>query len=186
MCPEITSKTDNIEILDTIPSDVRVGSLESDQFVRVWKEFEGPLPADLEYDLDEGLSARNDGPPAVTPSIPAGTKVCIYYVHLDNVGPSSTIQKTGQITFGADILGLIISGGNLGTFAGRDLMFAADSSIGYSGTTYPTTSGVDYWRGFDVNYGSNLDDAVFTGPTVDFTMWVINAHDSFRVILPLV
>jgi hypothetical protein len=94
------------------------------------------------------------------------------------------VQKTGYLEFDANVLGLIISGGNLGTFAGRDLMFAADASIGNSGTTYPGTSGVDYWRGFDVNYGSNLDDAVFSGPRVDFTMWVVNAHDSMRVILP--
>jgi len=82
------------------------------------------------------------------------------------------------------LLGLIISGGNLGTFAGKDLMFAADSNIGYSETIYPTTSGVDYLRGFDVNYGSNLDDAVFNGAMVEFTLWVINAHDSMRIILP--
>ena len=112
-------------------------------------------------------------------------------MHLDNVGPSSTVKHTGQITFGADILGLIISGGNLGGFAERNLMFAADDQIGHSGTIYPDDTtpwppNLDYLRGFDVNYGSNLDDAVFNGPTVNFTMWVINAHDSFRVILPMI
>jgi hypothetical protein len=185
-CPDIIDKSSNVEVINSPPSDVRVGVYESDDYVRVWKEFQGTLATDLYYDLDEGLSARTHGPPAVTPYISVGTDVCIYYVHLDNIGPSSTVQKTGQITFGADILGLIISGGSLGTFAGRDLMFAADNSIGYSGTIYPTMSTPDYWRGFDVNYGSNLDDAIFIGPTVDFTMWVVNAHDSFRVILPLV
>ena len=145
------------------------------------------LLEDLYYDLDDGLSARNDGPPSVKPFIPAGTCVCIYYVHLDNVGSSSTVQKTGYIEFGADILGLIISGGNLGTFTGRDLMFDADESIGVSpGTTYPTKTGVDYWRGFDVKYGLNTDEAEFDGQRVDFTMYVVNAHDSFRVILPMV
>ena len=65
-------------------------------------------------------------------------------------------------------------------------MFDVDDQIGWPGTLYPDTTGVDYWRGFDVNYGTNLDDAVFNGSTVDFTMWVVNAHDSFRVILPMV
>jgi len=187
VCPCILEKSSNIEVLDTPPDNVQVGKFENDDYVRVWKEFEGPLPADLYYDLDEGLSARTGGPPDdPQPYIDAGTPVCIYYVHLDNVGPSETVTHTGYIEFGANILGLIISGGNLGTFKGRDLMFAADSSVGNSGTTYPTTTGVDYLRGFDVRYGGNLDDAVFNGQTVDFTMWVINAHDSFRVILPMV
>jgi hypothetical protein len=110
----------------------------------------------------------------------------VYYVHLDNVGPSSTVQKTGFLEFETDISGLIISGGDLGTFAGRDLMFAADTNIGHSGTTYPDKTEPNYWRGFDVNWVGNLDDAVFNGSVVDFTMWVVNAHDSFRVILPLV
>jgi len=185
-CPCIINPSANIEVLDAPPANVQVGSLQNDEFVRVWKEFEGPLPEDLYYDLDDGLSARNDGPPVENLFIPVGTCVCIYYVHLDNVGSSSTVQRTGHITFGADILGLIISGGNLGDFAGRDLMFDADTIVGDSFTTYPTTTGVDYLRGFDVKYGNNLDEAEFNGPKVDFTMWVVNAHDSFRVILPMV
>jgi hypothetical protein len=69
------------------------------------------------------------------------------------------------------------------------LMFAADEQIGYSYTTYPDGTqfyppNVDYLRGFDVNYGQNLDDALFHGTRVGFTMWVVNAHDSMRIILP--
>lgn len=185
-CPGIIDQSLNIELRAALPADVRVGQFENDDYVRVWKEFQGPLLADLCYDLDEGLSAITNGPPSTDLCIPAGTCVCIYYVHLDNKGPSSTVQHTGYIEFGTNILGLIISGGNLGDFHDRDLMFTADDQIGYPGTTYPTTSTPDYWRGFDVNYGSNLDDAIFIGPRVDFTMWVVNAHDSFRVILPMV
>jgi len=186
VCPCILEKSQNIEVLDTPPTNVQVGSLENDDYVRVWKEFERPLPVDLHYDLDEFRSARINGPNLNPLVISEGTYVCIYYVHLDNDGPSSTVQHTGQITFGADIMGLIISGGDIGTFAGKNLMFDADSSVGNTTTTYPTMIRPDYLRGFDVNYGSNLDDAVFSGPTVDFTMWVVNAHDSFRVILPMV
>jgi len=186
-CPCINSASDNIEVLDTPPANVRVGILENDEFIRVWKEFEGTLTEDLYYDLDEGQIARINGPNSPSAlKIDVGTPVCIYYVHLDNVGPTSTVQHTGHVTFGADIMGLIISGGDIGTFAGRNLMFNADSSVGNTATTYPIMVRPDYLRGFDVNYGSNLDDAVFSGPTVDFTMWVVNAHDSFRVILPMV
>jgi len=191
VCPSIISKSAKIEVLDTIPTDVRVGAFESDEYVRVWKEFEGTLTADLAYDLEEGRSAKADGPAASPMAIPAGTDVCVYYVHLDNIRSSSTVQQTGFLEFATDISGLIISGGNLGTFANKNLMFAADDQIGYSGTTYPDDStiyppNVDYLRGFDVKYGSNLDDAWFNGARVDFTMWVVNAHDSLRVILPLV
>ena len=186
VCPELDGESENIEVLNTIPADIRVGALENDAKVRVWKEFEGSLTADLVYDLDEGRSARTNGPNPSELVIPSGEDVCVYYVHLDNVGPSNTVQHTGFLEFAADISGLIISGGDLGTFAGKDLMFAADGSVGDLGTTYPTLAEPDYWRGFDVNYGGNLDEAVFTGSRVDFTMWVVNAHDSFRVILPLV
>lgn len=185
VCPSIVDMSSNMELLSSPPTDVNVGAYENDDFVRIWKEFEGPLPLDLEYDLDEGQGARDDGP-AGTPSIAAGEYVCSYYVHLDNVGPSSTVQHTGWVEFDTDVLGLIISGGNLGTFAGRDLMFTADVTIGYEGTLYPNTSGTNYWRGFDVHYGGNLDDAEFNGSRVDFTMWVVNAHDSMRIILPIV
>jgi hypothetical protein len=184
ICPSITASSDNIELLVSPPLDVSVGALENDLKVRVWEEFLGPLSANLEYDLEEGRSAKTDGPPSGDLKIQFGDEVCVYYVHLDNVGPSSTVQHAGYLEFDADILGLIISGGDLGTFAGRDLMFAADGSIGFSGTIYPDTSEPNYWRGFDVNHVGNLDDAEFNGSRVDFTMWVVNAHDSFRVILP--
>jgi len=139
------------------------------------------------YDLDEGDVAQ-DGIPGNQPKmIPSGTEVCIFYVHFDNVGYTSRLEQTGQITFGADILGLIISGGNIGDFADEDFMFDADDSIGNLGTTtYPTKSGNDYKRGFDVNWSINTDDAVFNDATVDFTMFVVEAHDSFRVIVPRV
>jgi len=184
-CPCITGESENIAVLDAPPKDIRVGKFENNEWVRVWKEFKGPLLEDLYYDLDENLSARIDGPPSTNPFIPAGTDVCIYYVHFDSLG-STGLLKSGYLTFGADILGLIISGGNLGTFHDRDLMFAADGQIGYSETTYPTTSTPDYWRGFDVNHPGNADEACFTGATVHFDTFVSNAHDSFRVILPMV
>jgi|GEM_PF-1528758 len=184
-CPCILDMSSNIEILTTPPEDIRVGALEDNDHIYVWKEFQGPLPADLYYDLAEGQNARDDGPAAPgTLYIEEGTPVCIYYVHLDGVGSTAILQKTAQITFGDDILGLIISGGNVGTFANRNLMFAADTQIGDSETTYPQMSGTDLLRGFDVHYNVNTDDAEFNGATVDFTMYVVNAHDSMRIILP--
>jgi hypothetical protein len=190
VCPAITAYSGDIELLDYIPTDVRVGAFESDDYVRVWKEFEGRLTADLAYDLAAGDQAT-DGLPSPTPlPVPTGQDVCVYYVHLDNVGPSTTVEKKGSLTFETDVLGLIISGGSLGDFAGRNLMFAADDQIGYSGTTYPDGNtiyppNVNYLRGMEANYATNTDDAVFSGSQVDFTMWVVNAHDSFRVLLPL-
>ena len=188
-CPDIISNSVNIKVLASPPADVRVGAYENTQYIRVWKEFEGVLNEDLYYDLDKNRSAKSNGPNPSDLAIPAGTPICIYYVHFDQVG--ETYTKAGginaSITFGDNILGLIISGGIKGTFADRDLMFAADDLVGYSGTTYPDIlDSNDHARGFDVNWVKNTDDAVFNGATVGFNVWVANAHDSFRVILPLV
>jgi hypothetical protein len=188
-CPSILDSSGNIELLTEPPENVTVGAFQSDDYVRVWQEFFGSLDSALKYDLDEDKQATVDGPPNVTPEIAAGEYVCSYYVHLDNVGSSSTVEQIGFLEFETDPLGLIISGGNLGTFAGRDLMFAADDQIGYLGTTYPDDDigwpdDANYLRGFEVDY--NPDDAVFNDKRVDFTMWVVNAHDSMRVILPAV
>ena len=190
VCPCIESYSENIEVLDSIPSDVSVNALVSTEKIRVWKEFEGTLPEDLYYDLNEGVSARSYFGEFTLPvlSIEAGTPVCIYYVHYDQVG--NTYTKSGgidaSITFCDNIMGLIISGGTKGSFAYQDLMFAADGIVGDPDTTYPTKDGVNHERGFDVHWVQNTDDAVFNGDTVDFNVWVAGAHDSFRVILPMV
>jgi len=184
VCPCILYKSENIEVLSAPPpTNVRVGEFEDDDNVRVWKEFEGELTEPLQYDLEDERSAKSDGPSGSDMYIPTGTDVCIFYVHFDSVGESG-VEQIGSLTFGADILGVIISGGSLGDFAGENLMFAADSQIGNSATIYPFTSGYDYLRGYDVNAPGNSDEVKFDGDTVDFTTWVSNAHDSFRVIVP--
>jgi len=185
VCPGITSLSESIDVLDYIPSDVSVGAFENNNNIRVWKEFEGPLPENLQYDLDDG-DVATDGVPSGHPySIDAGTDVCIFYVHFDSEGESG-VEQIGSLIFGADILGVIISGGSLGDFAGENLMFAADNQIGHEDTTYPLTSGNDYLRGYDVNAPGNSDNVLFSGNKVDFTTWVKQAHDSFRVIVPMV
>ncbi len=184
-CPGITGSSSNIEKLSSIPSDVRVGALEHNTNVRVWKEFEGTLTQPLQYDLAEG-DVATDGVPIGHPYIiPSGTDVCIFYVHYDGVGESYQ-WNSGSITFGADILGVILSGGAIGDFANKNLMFTADNQIGYPGTTYPPMSGDNYKRGYDVNWNINTDDIVFSGDTVNFDTFVAEAHDSFRVIVPMV
>ena len=193
-CPDILAQSDNIEVLVSPPSDVSVNALVSDDYIRVWKEFEGPLPSDLYYDLAEGVSARsyNLGDQLPEQYIAKDVPVCIFYVHYDQIGDEYTdsLGIDASITFGEDILGLIISGGTKGTFANRDLMFDADdsiNSIGNPSTTYPDISDSNnHERGLDVKWVQNTDDAKFTGGTVDFNVWVANAHDSFRVILPMV
>jgi len=190
VCPSITDQSTNIEVLDYIPSDVSVGEFESNDYVQVWKEFEGPLPASLQYDLADGDVAKSGVPAGHPYSIDADTNVCIFYVHFDSED-STPKEISGNLTFGANILGLIISGGNIGDFADKNLMFTADDLIGYSGTTYPDGTtiyppNVNYLRGFDVNYKVNTDQAYFSGSKVNFTMYVSNAHDSFRVIVPTV
>jgi hypothetical protein len=187
-CPGITSTSDHIQVLNYIPADVRDDKLESNDYIRVWKEFSGELPVDLYYDLDEGRNAREDGPAEIGALyIPAGTPVCVFMVHFDSEGANTYKQYSDlSLTFGADILGVIISGGDLGTFANRDLMFAADDQIGNSGTIYPSKTGDNYLRGYDVNYGINIDDAEFNGDTVVFDTFVANAHDQMRVIVPMV
>lgn len=187
-CPGILEKSNNIEILATPPSDVTVNALVNNNYIRVWKEFQGELAENLYYDLADGDVAKNGVPKGHSSyMIPAGTNVCIYYVHYDQEGGNYTQSEgiNANITFDEEIMGLIISGGTKGDFAEKDLMFAADDIIGDSGTTYPTKAGDNRERGFDVNWSINTDDVVFSKFTVKFNVWVANAHDSFRVILPL-
>jgi len=185
-CPCILSTSENIKVLDAPPEDVRLGALEDNGYVHIWKEFEGPLPVGLYYDLGDGQSAESVTIPDSTLMIPFDTPVCIYYVHLDGVGTGG-LRLEGDIEFGANIMGLIISGGNLGTFKNRNLMFTADSSIGDSSTTYPDFSGTNLLRGLEANYSTSYynDNAVFNGSIVNFDMFVSNGHDSFRVIVPM-
>jgi hypothetical protein len=190
-CPCIFDNSGNIEELDSVPTDVSVEALVSDEKIRVWKEFEGALTEDLYYDLDESVFARSYLVGDTLPElyIPLGTQVCIYYVHYDQDGVEWTESGgiNASITFCNDILGLIISGGTKGVFAYKDLMFAADESIGNPLTTYPDIfNSTNHERGFDVRWVVNTDDAVFNGDTVNFNVWVAGAHDSFRVILPMV
>jgi hypothetical protein len=185
-CPDIDGTSDHIQVLDYIPSNVRVGQLESSD-VQVWKEFEGELPVNLYCDLDEERNAVDNGPPDYDIIINEGTRVCVFYVHFDGVGGGAISYSDLSITFGAEILGVIISGGNLGTFANRNLMFDADEIFDdYTGTIYPIQSGNDYWRGYDVNHPGNIDDAEFNDATIHFDTYVSNAHDSMRVIVQMV
>jgi len=187
VCPCIESYSENIKVLASPPLNVRAGMFEDTDYIKVWKEFEGTLSKNLYYDLDGSRSAKSDGPSDLELYVPAGTPVCIYYVHYDQKGGTYS-PKDGidaSMTFGDNILGLIISGGTLGDFADRDFMFAADVNIGNPGTKYPDKlDSNNHARGFDVNWSLNTDDAVFNGATVDFNVWVANAHDSMRVILP--
>jgi len=186
-CPDIIFSSTNIEFLSSLPSNVQVNVIEDDVCFTMFKEWEGFLPFDLQYDLEPGRSAKTDDPNSEDMFIEEGTPVCIFYIQLDNDGTTSTLKKVGWITFGEDILGAIISGGDIGTFTNKDLMFAADDLLkSFTLITYPTKDRPDYLRGFDVNYGKNEDDALITGATIDFTMWVVNAHDSMRIIVPMV
>jgi len=188
-CPGITASSGNIELLNSPPANVSVGMFENNEKIRVWKEFEGTLTSALQYDLDEGDVATIGVPEGHPYSIDAETRVCIFYVHYDGEGEDS-LETSGSITFGANILGVIFSGGDRADFASQDLMFAADELIGYSGTTYPPMLPIadhdNYMRGYDINWGINTDDIVFNVATVDFSTFVSNAHDSFRVIVPMV
>lgn len=71
-------------------------------------------------------------------SIPAGTRVDVYFLHFDPVGRQSATIENGRINFSAEILGVICMTQNL---------HSSDGTLGNPGTSYPNGQNA---RGFEM------------------------------------
>lgn len=173
VCPAIESHSEYVTVTPPLTNVTKeANALDK---IQIFEEFVGSLGYDLLLDDYNGSSG----------SISAGTMFCSYYVHFDQVG-DTTLQLSNQTVIfesAAEIIGLIISGGNLGDYAGVNLMFDADDLLeSETGIIYPSkTVTLDYLRGLEIS--SNPDDVTFTTTEVTITLFAKEAYDSFRIIL---
>lgn len=111
--------------------------------------------------------------PLGSATIPAGTVVDSHFVHSDVPPPPYTKHRTGTVTFGADIIGVVASTARLA---------ASDSQLGATGTTY---AGSTRWRGLEngENGSSGSDRLTISADhrTVSFD-FNTPAIDNLRVI----
>jgi prepilin-type N-terminal cleavage/methylation domain-containing protein len=132
-------ETGDVILIDPPPS-VRLGALEGDKIVAFYEKEDHVLTASLHVDLSKpGIVGRDLSPR----DLPAGTKVCSLFMHIDPPG-NGPRYPCGSITMNADILGVIWSAGSLN---------ASDPTMGRPETQYGTgTAG----RGFESDNGGYI------------------------------
>jgi len=114
------------------PASVRLGATESNTDIIVFTEMENVvLTSDIPVNISlPGIYTRTTD---FTPdTIPTGTAVSSYFVHIDPVG-GTEITLAGMVTFGGEIIGVIATDG------GRD---QSTEVLGSSSTEYPLGSSV--------------------------------------------
>ncbi|HEV7657260.1 MAG TPA: hypothetical protein VGP36_21375 [Mycobacteriales bacterium] len=143
----------NVQFSSVPPASVDVGALESDQYVRSFAER-------YNQTLTSNLTVGGT-------TVPAGTKVNVYYVHDDHVGSDNAAHTlTGSEGFGTKVLATATSTADL---QATTALFKAP------GTTYPTST--DQGLEFDDSVTKYVDQ---TG--INFTLNSYNASDAARVI----
>jgi Regulator of chromosome condensation (RCC1) repeat len=142
----------NLQFIDPPPS-VATGALESDQHVRSFAE---------RYNQTLASNLTVGGT-----TIPAGTKVNVYYLHADHVGSDNVANTlTGSEWFGTKVLATATNSADLQATAP---LFKAPT------TTYPTDS--DQGLEFDDSVTKYVDQ---TG--INYTLNSYTASDDVRII----
>ena len=111
------------------PPSVEVNELVSESTMSIFVEQTGyELPVELSVDiLGAGRADNGRDPQPAGGTIPAGTRVDVYYVHFDS--PAETVRALfGGIGFGTEVLGAIHS----------DALLDDSDFLGAPGTSYPT------------------------------------------------
>jgi hypothetical protein len=135
------------------PASVATGAFESDQYVRSFAERYNQT---LTSDLTVGGT-----------TVPAGTRVNVYYVHDDHVGSDNVAHTlTGSEWFGTKVLATATSTADLQ---------ATTAVFGVPGTTYSTSA--DQGLEFDDSVTKYVDQ---TGVNYTLNSW--SASDAVRII----
>jgi hypothetical protein len=143
----------DFQFLDQAPASVVDGALESDQYVRSFAEQYNKV---LASNLTVGGS-----------TIPAGTRVNVYYVHADHVGSQNLATKfVGSEWFGTKVLATATTTADLES---------TTPLLGAPGTTYSARA--DQGLEFDDSATEWVDQ---TG--VDFSLNSWSVSDAVRVI----
>jgi Putative Ig domain/Immunoglobulin I-set domain len=142
----------NLQFIDP-PASVATGALESDQYARSFAER-------YNQTLTSPLTVGGT-------TIPAGTKVNVYYLHDDHVGSDNVAHTlTGSEWFGTKVLATATTTADLQ---------ATTPLLGNPGTTYPTST--DQGLEFDDSVTKYVDQ---TG--INYTLNSYTASDAVRII----
>lgn len=162
------------------PASVAVGATEDDSQMVFFLERTGlALPGALAAEVTAPTTVTNGI--GITPGIiGAGTRVDSYFLHFDSVTPGP-ITLTGTITFGTDILGVMLFGASLD---------ASDLILGGTSTGYPAAG--DFFRGTS-EIGSGGDIVTLSGDrrtlTVQSRVSVVSGFsgiDQLRIVVATV
>lgn len=117
----------DVAVLSSPPASVEEGALESDFELFAFGERQNVLlPFDLRVNLRlPGLYISRDDLPFPVPVVPAGTVVNSFLLHADPA--TRGIRYGGAVTFGSDVLGVILGG----------LLLAESDFLGLPGTSFP-------------------------------------------------
>jgi uncharacterized repeat protein (TIGR01451 family) len=137
----ISSSSGSVIRLSPAPASVKLDALENATKVYAFDEAQGKtLTAAVAVD------AVNPGTfstfPSGTAKVAVGTVVDSHLIHSDIPARSYTARRTGSVTFGSGILGVIASTAKL----------AASDNLGAPGTQY---AGTTTWRGLESTENSN-------------------------------
>jgi hypothetical protein len=142
----------NLQFIDP-PASVATGALESDQYARSFAER-------YNQTLTSNLTVGGT-------TVPAGTKVNVYYLHADHVGSDNVAHTlAGSEWFGSKILATATTAADLQ---------ATTAQFGAPGTTYAT--GTDQGLEFDDTVTKYVDQ---TGINYALNSWT--ASDAVRII----
>ena len=112
------------------PSSVLLGDTESNTAILAFFESRNTLQSDLVVDANSpGLYNQLSDLPTPSPAINSRTTIDSYLLHFDSIGITG-VTLEGSVTFGTDILGIIID---------SDALAASDSLLGSQTTAYETT-----------------------------------------------
>lgn len=107
-------------------SDVRPDQTENNQTIWLFPEKTGYVlttPVTVNITAPGSYSSY---PPSPVTTLPAGTKVDVYFMHFD---PGPLVRLQGSVTFDSPILGVIV----------RDTQLLASNFLGAPTTTYPNS-----------------------------------------------
>ena len=167
----ITGSSGSVVQLNPAPPSVKLNALENATKVYAFDEAQGvTLSAAVAVDgVNPGTYTSF---PNGTAKVAAGTVVDSHLIHSDIPSRNYTARRTGSVTFGNTIVGVIASTASL----------AASDNLGAPGTLY---AGTTQWRGLESGeFGSSLGDK-FTisadGKTLSFDIQTY-VMDEIRVL----
>ena len=153
-----------------LPRSIVTNEFESNSDIRLFSELQNfTLPVDLAVNIS--LAGTYNSAANLTPAtIPAGTVVNSYLLHLDPAG-STLVNLTGSVTFPQDIVGVTVFTNDL---------INTDSLLGIPGTTYPTHSA----RGLELGTGPFDDSLTIRSGvrTLDVQLGASFPGDDLRII----